>query len=50
MVKITETSGTEDLVVNRLILFTRDECVQNVLDNVSMPDLTAKIDGDPVIH
>ena len=41
---MTEPTGTKDLYVVRLLIFESDlDCVQDVLDNVIVPDFIAKV-------
>ena len=47
LIKISETSG-RDLLVSRLIIFQQNVCIQDVLDNLILPNLEATIDGSPV--
>ena len=55
---MSEPTGTKDLVVVRLLIFESTEdfeciedCVEDVLDSITVPDLVAKINASsPVTH
>ena len=57
-IKVSEPTGTKDLVVVRLLIFESTEdfeciedCVEDVLDSITVPDLVAKINASsPVTH